>query len=590
MNKLASQDIRERIILLCDFFENIIKDKDMIFLNGNKDSSLKEIQSIRSIILDENTFTIAFVGEYSSGKTSIINLLAGKSMPVSTTVSTQEATEFDWNNITIVDTPGLGSGLDEHDEITKEWLAKADLLIYVLTPDLFNSKSGERFVKMLNEYKRDNELMIVMNMIDQEGNDIDVYTEELQSVLEPKPLGMYFPTFISALYKEKSMDETLDEDEKEYFISKSRFDTFLSTLNMFVMNRREKASITTPLTRLQTLARNIAFKNKYDKEIALLDVKIGLYETSMKDIKIAFDDFSGELKDTASGISGDIFFALDTPPKDFKTFIEEQFKIFCNKSSDAVQTLSDRIGVVVEDLQAESFKMDNSELSKTVNKRIESSEALKSIFGKVQKSELRTKAGNSYVSVIKEQYQQVEKISGNKKLGEVGEVINSRNLFEATSKLASKIDKDVVLKVGHWLGHKFKPWEAVKLTSKFTKAVPLLNAASAVFEVAMAFRKKKKQEDAEKQRREFKEEIRKMLDNAVSETLKTVSKDLIAPITTNIDSAHILLKDKKIQLLEYVDENQAMSKQLEEKRSECLSIYDDIYDTSTTEYSDFAEG
>jgi hypothetical protein len=46
---------------------------------------------------------------------------------------------------------------------------------------------------MLDEFKRDHELMLVMNMIDQEGNPVEVYAEVLQAVLDPRPLENTIP-------------------------------------------------------------------------------------------------------------------------------------------------------------------------------------------------------------------------------------------------------------------------------------------------------------------------------------------------------------------------------------------------------------
>ena len=74
------------------------------------------------------------------------------------------------------------------------------LLIYFLTPDLLTSFAGRRFHDILKKYNRKQELMLVMNMIDIEGNDIEIYKNELQSAIDPTPLDDYFPTFISAKY------------------------------------------------------------------------------------------------------------------------------------------------------------------------------------------------------------------------------------------------------------------------------------------------------------------------------------------------------------------------------------------------------
>ena len=155
MSELKSTAIRRKIQEITDFFERTAHSHDLVYDKGlTKEIALAEIEKIRLLIKNATPFSIAFVGEYSSGKTTIIGLLTGNSLKVGTDVSTEKAYKLQWNNITIIDTPGLGSGYEEHDRITEEWLAGADLLVYVLTPDLFTSQSGQRFKDMLDKYRR----------------------------------------------------------------------------------------------------------------------------------------------------------------------------------------------------------------------------------------------------------------------------------------------------------------------------------------------------------------------------------------------------------------------------------------------------
>ncbi|OQX96394.1 MAG: hypothetical protein B6I24_11500 [Bacteroidetes bacterium 4572_128] len=97
------------------------------------------------------------------------------------------------------------------------------------------------------------------------------------------------------------------------------------------------------------------------------------------------------------------------------------------------------------------------------------------------------------------------------------------NFTELSSMLVKKIDKNLVLDIAHKFGHKFKPWGAIKLTKGITKgitkAVPYLNFAVAVFEVASHIHKKNKEKKADKELREFKEEIKESLNNAVKKQI-----------------------------------------------------------------------
>jgi len=578
MIELESTKIRNKILILCEFYEDLLNQEELQFREGNRETHLREIEKIKEQVMLSKTFRLAFVGEYNSGKTSIINILTGNKFPVSSTVETDKSTEISWNNITIVDTPGLGSGLAKHDKLTKEWLAKADLLVYVLTPDLLTEKGGERLLNMLDVYKREHEMMIVMNMIDQEGNDVSVYREDLQSHLEPRPLDLYYPVFMSAKYKEKSDASDLNDDERRYFMEKSRFNTFVNTLNEFILNRREKAALTTPLTRLQTLSMKMAFKNKFDKECALLDLNIGIYESAVRDMKVAFDDFKGDLKDTAEGTAGNIFQALDDTNSDIKIVIEDETKSYILKVQDSVNYLEGKVGNITENLQVEGARIDSSDLGVEVAKRIEKSETLKAIF-KVgfPKADDKSKTKEYIDQLIKQIEGMDPDISGLGIEKDIREMMGEKNVLVLTGKLVAKINRDVVLKIGHIIGHKFKPWDAVKLSSKFTKAVPLINLAAVVIEVIMSIRNKKKEEDTQKHLREFKEEVNLMLEKIVEETQEMLKTQILAPVEASINIGMKLLKDKKVELIEFSEKNKDLALEIESKRDECMKIYDEIY-------------
>jgi hypothetical protein len=79
------------------------------------------------------------------------------------------------------------------------------------------------------------------------------------------------------------------------------------------LERREKASLSTPLTRLQVFSRKLGFKNRFDKENDLLDMQIAVFEEAITGLHTAMWDFTEILKNHALAATGDIFAALDTP-------------------------------------------------------------------------------------------------------------------------------------------------------------------------------------------------------------------------------------------------------------------------------------
>jgi predicted GTPase len=107
----------------------------------------------------EDLFTIVIVGEFNAGKSSLINALFGSKLrtegpiPVDDrisvlrygeTASQKNLSDFvieqfypvDFlRNITLVDTPGTNSIVQRHQEITEDYIPRADLVLFVTSID-----------------------------------------------------------------------------------------------------------------------------------------------------------------------------------------------------------------------------------------------------------------------------------------------------------------------------------------------------------------------------------------------------------------------------------------------------------------------
>src|SRR5687767_7445323 len=159
--------------------------------------------------LDE-LFTIVIVGEFNAGKSSLINALFGARLrvegpiPVDDRISvlrygetaSQRAlsdyvieqfypVEF-LRNITLVDTPGTNSIVQRHQEITEDYIPRADLVLFVTSIDRPLSESERRFLEYIREWGK--KVVFVLNKIDTKTD------EEIAQVVD------YLKTNVRAIF------------------------------------------------------------------------------------------------------------------------------------------------------------------------------------------------------------------------------------------------------------------------------------------------------------------------------------------------------------------------------------------------------
>ncbi len=195
----------------------------------------------------QGLLTVAFIGQYSAGKSTIISALTGRrDICIGSNITTDKTAIYDWNGIRVIDTPGLFTERNDHDEITYDAINKADLLVFCITYMLFDSLTAENFKKLAYEKGYRWKMMLVINkMSDEAGEEnekIANYCKSLTEAIKPYSLDEFPLCFIDA----KDYCDGVDEKD-EFLIEVSRFQTFTDALNTFVKRRGSLAKFDTPV-------------------------------------------------------------------------------------------------------------------------------------------------------------------------------------------------------------------------------------------------------------------------------------------------------------------------------------------------------
>ena len=224
----------------------------------------------------DESVQVVFAGQYSAGKSSILKALTGEDIEIGAAITTQKVQQLDWKGIKVTDTPGVHTELrPDHDTITYEAISKADLLVFVITNELFDFHIAEHFRKLAIDREKAHEMLLVVNKMQRcaEGNTPevqDIIREDLRKVLVPFTPEQLRISFVDA---ESELEARAEQDEKlrRIFRRRSGFDAFIDNLNAFVKEKGLDARYTTSLYTLeQVLQEALAAEESDDIDVDAL--------------------------------------------------------------------------------------------------------------------------------------------------------------------------------------------------------------------------------------------------------------------------------------------------------------------------------
>src|SRR5205814_985028 len=153
----AEQDVlREERRILAELRASLIR-------FGASDENLSPLE--RSIEQLDELFLLVVVGEFNAGKSAFINALAGKPlMEEGVTPTTARVTPVRYEDINIVDTPGTNAVIRQHEQITAEYVPRADLVLFVTSADRPFTETERAFLEQIRDWGK--KIVVVINKID----------------------------------------------------------------------------------------------------------------------------------------------------------------------------------------------------------------------------------------------------------------------------------------------------------------------------------------------------------------------------------------------------------------------------------------
>lgn len=429
--------------------------------------------------------TVVFVGPYNAGKSTIAKALTGlEDIAIGARPTTTVASTYRWRaGITIVDTPGVGTGRAEetaHDDATERAILAADQVVFVVSDEGFDDASAAYFKRLLPDRRVTGSLLLVVNKLGRTKATPEDLRSDLDRVLAPLTLDDQPTVFIDARswLQARSSD---DPARRAQLLERSRWHSFVDALDDMARRSGQRSRAVQPLHGARSaLDQLIVTASTTDPEVERVAVLLRRRERKLRHYQQqASQEAEVSIRAAARRIEeiGDEFAERIEPGEPF--------------DFDAVRGRADRDAqrIYTDDLHAQLTTTLEKWLLRAVDEIAELAQdpALAQIAASrttdpddPYRSRPRTVSGRS-----------VRSLRGG--FGDIGR-------FFTDNSSAGEAGHQIVYRIGKALGHKFKPWEAVKKTrflGKIGKALgPLAVVTGMAFDVHDEVRAHQQRKDA----------------------------------------------------------------------------------------------
>ena len=459
----------------------------------------------------ESPIRIAFAGQYGSGKSTLISALTGRSdIHVGAGITTDRVHDYGWNGIIVTDTPGIHTSIrPEHDEAGYRAISQSDLLVFVITNELFDEHIGQHYRRLTIDHDKAHETIVVVNKMDRHslGNSPEsraILTEALREPLSPfspEDMRLTFTDANSALDANNEPDVEIAGMLRE----QANMSALVDSLNELIRDKGLVARHTTKLYSInQVLNEALEMEESGDSEA---DALLLVYNQNIRAITQSVTSLRGEVNLTVARAKDRIRRAAD----EVNDILDSERNR--DRGKQAEETAETRIREATQELDSDIIRAMQDALPELQN-RIETMQR----GGLYQDAVLRIQAkgeGSGWTKGLG----LIQDLAG--KAGETGaRMATNRAAMDAgimgLRQFSGSPGHSAILAIGRTFGHSFRPWEAVRLTQTLGRAAGVLGIAATVLGVALEVKEEVDLRKREQEVLEARQDVRAEFDRIAS--------------------------------------------------------------------------
>ena len=451
---------------------------------------------------DAPPLAIAFIGQYNAGKSTILRVLTGRAdIAVDADVCTETVTAYDWNGVRLLDTPGVHAGRANHDDATYATIDRADLLVFVLTNELFDETIGRHFREIAFSRQHARRMILVINKMAQDPGSPETKRPDLEKVTSPLTLDDFRGVFVDA---RSYLDaQTADEEDRADLLAVANVKALTAALNGFVAERGLTGRLAAPLFAMRGIAEQAEalLSTSFPEErsaLELLHRKRTILLTSRGRLRTAMGGVIARAVADISAYGDEVAEAVE-PGKTEKD-VEALHAAAQQRASARSQALSEEARQCVEselrELQHQLEALSDGVLARELRGRAEGSSRSEGSFDEDfaasgwNAGSKQTGADWVKAKKIGDVAQSIGKWAARWATGPAAE---GSSAFGAAAARGSDAHK-VVYSVGKFFGVKFQPWGAVKVAKAIGNAGRVIAAVGGVLAVVAQIAEDRQQE------------------------------------------------------------------------------------------------
>ena len=512
----------------------------------------------------ETPLVVAVAGQYDAGKSTILRALTGRDdIRTGSDVCTDKVTPYDWNGIKVLDTPGIHSGYRNHDEVTNRAIDQSDLLLFVITNELFDDVTGPHFRELAFSRNKATEMFLAVNKMSQDTGTPEIKRKDIEKVTKPFPIESFRTVFLDALCHIEGLSAE-DPEEREELLKIGNMQALFTGLDAFVRERGLLGRLTTPLHSLRSIAVQAADLYSADTPLdravlELLHQKRTRILASRARLRSAVD---GCISACASEIAvlGDRVAEMIEPDHTGEQ-VETQHKEAQKKAEASTLQLSANLAQIVEeevaDLRRQFEALEKSALAESITG---ADLTAGGHFGiqpdAAPGSDWRWSGGDPGQGSTDGLARAKKAAAVAKNIGKMAEgwasgpAAGSARLGSMTAARGSQAHQ-AVYTVGKFFGANFKPWGAVKIANTIGKVGTVLGAIGGIIGVVTQIYEDHEQEKLRVQLRDARGEVRAAYRESAQEvekgawaTFDAFDRSFYVPMLQEVDSTSKEMTEK----------------------------------------------